>query len=78
VPVCTSVSAEGADSSVCTGGDCAHACVSGSCCDGIDNDHDGKTDLQEEACGCHDGVDNDGDGYVDGNDFDCQADLPDP
>jgi phosphatidylserine/phosphatidylglycerophosphate/cardiolipin synthase-like enzyme len=78
VPVCTSVSAEGADSSVCTGGDCAHACVSGSCCDGVDNDHDGKTDLQEEACGCHDGIDNDGDGYVDGNDFDCQADLPDP
>ena len=78
VPTCTSVSAEGADSSVCTGGDCAHACVSGSCCDGIDNDHDGKTDLQEEACGCHDGVDNDGDGFIDGNDFDCQTDLPDP
>ena len=79
VPTCTAVSAEGADSSVCSpSNDCSQTCSSGSCCDGVDNDHDGKTDLQEEACGCHDGIDNDGDGFIDGNDFDCQAELPDP
>ena len=77
VPVCTAVSAEGADSSVCTPGNDCHVCSSGSCCDGVDNDHDGKTDLQEEACACADGIDNDGDGYIDGADFDCQN-LPDP
>jgi hypothetical protein len=78
VPACTSVSAEGADSSVCSpANDCSRSCTSGSCCDGIDNDYDGKVDLQEEACACADGIDNDGDSYVDGNDFDCQN-LPDP
>jgi hypothetical protein len=78
VPACTTVSAEGADSSTCTpANNCAHSCTSGSCCDGIDNDYDGKIDLQEEACACADGVDNDGDGYIDGADFDCQN-LPDP
>jgi len=73
VPVCTSVSAEGWDSSSCSPADnCASSCTSGSCCDGVDNDHDGKTDLQEEACACSDGIDNDGDGFIDGADFDCQ------
>jgi phosphatidylserine/phosphatidylglycerophosphate/cardiolipin synthase-like enzyme len=78
VPTCTPVSAEGADSSVCTpGNDCHTTCTSGSCCDGLDNDYDGKVDLQEEACACADGIDNDGDGYVDANDYDCKN-LPDP
>ena len=78
VPACTTVSAEGADSSVCTpSNDCHASCSSGSCCDGLDNDYDGKTDLQEESCACADGVDNDGDGYVDRSDYDCQN-LPDP
>jgi phosphatidylserine/phosphatidylglycerophosphate/cardiolipin synthase-like enzyme len=77
VPACTTVSAEGWDSSVCTPSNDCHVCSSGSCCDGIDNDYDGKTDLQEEACACADGIDNDGDGYVDAADFDCQN-LPDP
>jgi hypothetical protein len=77
VPSCTTVSAEGADSSVCTPGNDCHTCASGSCCDGLDNDYDGRTDLQEEACACADGLDNDGDGYADAADFDCQN-LPDP
>jgi len=77
VPSCTTVSAEGADSSVCSPNNDCHICTSGSCCDGIDNDYDGKTDLQEEACACGDGIDNDGDGYIDMNDFDCKN-LPDP
>jgi phosphatidylserine/phosphatidylglycerophosphate/cardiolipin synthase-like enzyme len=77
VPSCSAVSAEGADSSVCSpANDCGASCSSGSCCDGIDNDYDGKKDLQEEACACADGVDNDADGYVDAIDFDCQ-DPPD-
>jgi phosphatidylserine/phosphatidylglycerophosphate/cardiolipin synthase-like enzyme len=78
VPVCSAVSVEGADSSRCgASNDCHISCSSGSCCDGIDNDYDGKIDLQEEACACGDGIDNDGDGYVDANDFDCQH-LEDP
>ncbi len=78
VPSCTNVSVEGADSSVCSpAADCHTSCTSGSCCDGIDNDYDGKTDLQEEACACDDGIDNDGDGYIDAADFDCQT-LIDP
>jgi phosphatidylserine/phosphatidylglycerophosphate/cardiolipin synthase-like enzyme len=78
VPVCTRVSAEGADSSVCSPpGDCSASCASGSCCDAIDNDYDGKTDVAEEACGCGDGLDNDGDGYVDLDDWDCRR-VDDP
>jgi hypothetical protein len=79
VPNCTLSSAEGADSSVCVPGDrCDLRCTTGSCCDGLDNDYDGRTDFEEEACGCADGVDNDGDGYVDLRDFDCQAIPVDP
>ena len=78
VPACTTVSAEGADSSVCASAiDCSGSCSSGSCCDGIDNDYDGKTDLAEEACACADGVDNDHDGYFDLDDWDCRA-IVDP
>jgi phosphatidylserine/phosphatidylglycerophosphate/cardiolipin synthase-like enzyme len=78
VPTCTLVSVEGADSSVCTAaGDCVASCASGSCCDGLDNDYDGRIDAAEEACGCADGFDNDDDGYVDGADFDCQS-ISDP
>jgi len=73
VPPCSSVSVEGADSSQCgASNDCHASCTSGSCCDGLDNDYDGKVDLQEEACACADGVDNDLDGFVDAADFDCQ------
>lgn len=79
VPMCSSVSVEGADSSQCNASnDCHLSCTSGSCCDGIDNDYDGKLDLQEEACGCADGIDNDGDGYIDAADFDCQPPVDDP
>ncbi|HET9953050.1 MAG TPA: phospholipase D-like domain-containing protein, partial [Polyangiaceae bacterium] len=78
VPTCTAVSVEGSDSSRCTpSNDCGHICSSGSCCDGVDNDYDGRTDLQEEACGCGDGIDNDRDGYLDGDDYDCKN-LVDP
>ncbi len=78
VPSCTSVSVEGADSSSCSpSNNCGASCSSGSCCDGLDNDYDGRVDLAEEACACGDGLDNDGDGYVDGDDFDCKN-LPDP
>jgi phosphatidylserine/phosphatidylglycerophosphate/cardiolipin synthase-like enzyme len=74
VPVCARVSAEGADSSVCDPiDDCSKSCTSGSCCDGIDNDYDGKIDLQDEACACADGIDNDGDGFVDKDDSDCRS-----
>jgi PLD-like domain len=72
VPVCSQVSAEGADSSVCSSSGCSASCTSGSCCDSVDNDYDGRIDLQEEACACGDGVDNDGDGYTDKADYDCQ------
>ena len=79
VPMCSSVSVEGADSSQCNASnDCHISCSSGSCCDGIDNDYDGKVDMQEEACGCADGIDNDGDGYIDAADFDCQPSVDDP
>jgi phosphatidylserine/phosphatidylglycerophosphate/cardiolipin synthase-like enzyme len=72
VPVCRPISAEGAESSSCTpSDDCTQSCASGACCDGIDNDHDGQLDRQEEACACSDGVDNDADGYVDSDDYDC-------
>jgi len=78
VPVCTAVSVEGSDSSVCSPSDnCASSCTSGSCCDGLDNDYDGRVDLTEEACACGDGIDNDHDGYVDTSDYDCKN-LPDP
>jgi phosphatidylserine/phosphatidylglycerophosphate/cardiolipin synthase-like enzyme len=78
VPVCTTVSVEGADSSVCSPAtNCSSSCTSGSCCDGLDNDYDGKTDLAEEACGCTGGIDNDNDGYVDLDDWDCKP-IDDP
>jgi len=78
VPACGGSSVEGAESSRCEdSGDCARGCSSGSCCDGLDNDYDGRTDASEEACGCTDGVDNDADGYTDAEDFDCQR-LEDP
>jgi phosphatidylserine/phosphatidylglycerophosphate/cardiolipin synthase-like enzyme len=72
--ICARVEVEGPTSSECTpANDCSKACAGGSCCDGLDNDHDGRIDMQEEACGCGDGVDNDRDGYLDGDDFDCQS-----
>ena len=78
VPSCTSVSVEGTDSSTCSPrNNCGASCSSGSCCDGLDNDYDGKLDLAEEACACGDGIDNDGDGYIDFDDYDCKN-LPDP
>jgi phosphatidylserine/phosphatidylglycerophosphate/cardiolipin synthase-like enzyme len=74
IPTCSRVSAEGADASTCSSPyNCTapDTCTSGSCCDGSDNDYDGRTDLDDEACGCTDGVDNDGDGYIDAEDFEC-------
>jgi hypothetical protein len=72
LPTCLNMAAEGALSSRCTEPQSCHVgCLGGSCCDGIDNDHDGLTDLSEEACGCADGIDNDRDGYIDRRDFDC-------
>jgi hypothetical protein len=71
---CSRVSAEGADASTCSSPyNCTapDTCTSGSCCDGSDNDYDGRADLDDEACGCTDGVDNDGDGYIDAEDFEC-------
>ena len=74
--VCAKVEAEGASSSECgPAQDCSKQCSAGSCCDGLDNDHDGRIDAQEEACACADGLDNDADGYIDGADFDCQTDT---
>jgi phosphatidylserine/phosphatidylglycerophosphate/cardiolipin synthase-like enzyme len=74
VPSCTAVSAEGADSSVCGSSvDCSCSCASGSCCDGSDNDYDGKSDLDDEGCACADGVDNDADGYTDTDDWECRV-----
>jgi hypothetical protein len=78
VPSCSTISAEGADSSSCGSAvDCTGSCASGSCCDGADNDYDGHSDLSDEGCACADGIDNDGDGYVDGNDWECQS-VTDP
>jgi len=74
--ICEDIAAEGPGSSECgPSHDCRNHCVSGSCCDGLDNDHDGHADLEDEACGCTDRQDNDRDGYVDGDDFECRADL---
>ena len=73
--ICASVAAEGPSSSDCgPDHDCVNHCVSGSCCDGIDNDHDGHADGADEACACADGRDNDGDTYIDGDDFECRSD----
>jgi len=73
LPACTRIWAEGADSSACSPKeDCTLTCASGACCDGVDNDHDGRLDLEEEACACADDTDNDVDGYVDSDDFDCR------
>jgi phosphatidylserine/phosphatidylglycerophosphate/cardiolipin synthase-like enzyme len=73
--VCASVQVEGPSSSDCAPAhDCIAQCRSGSCCDGLDNDHNGRIDAQEEACACSDGIDNDADGYTDAVDFDCQSD----
>lgn len=78
-PACTKIAAEGAQSSACGApNDCSASCSSGSCCDHLDNDYDGRTDLQEESCACADGADNDGDGYVDAADFDCRSAVDDP
>ena len=72
VPECRKISAEGSESSRCApADDCTESCASGACCDDLDNDHDGKIDLEEEACACSDAVDNDSDGYVDSDDYDC-------
>jgi hypothetical protein len=79
VPACTRVSVEGASSSRCDpASDCSRSCTSGSCCDGLDNDYDGRIDRAEEACACGDGLDNDRDGYVDVDDFDCRKGATDP
>jgi hypothetical protein len=78
VPACHTVSAEGADSSSCGSQlDCTTSCTSGSCCDNADNDYDGHSDLNDEACACDDGIDNDGDGFIDGDDWECKT-LVDP
>jgi phosphatidylserine/phosphatidylglycerophosphate/cardiolipin synthase-like enzyme len=78
-PACTAVAAESAQSSACgSANDCSGSCSSGACCDQLDNDYDGRIDLQEEACACADGVDNEGDGYVDADDFDCRVPAEDP
>jgi hypothetical protein len=53
--------------------DCSCSCTSGSCCDGSDNDYDGKSDLDDEGCACADGVDNDADGYTDTDDWECSV-----
>jgi phosphatidylserine/phosphatidylglycerophosphate/cardiolipin synthase-like enzyme len=77
--ICARVRAESAGSSQCgPKHDCSHACTSGACCDGVDNDHDGLIDLQEEACGCDDGIDNDEDGFIDADDIDCRTAPDDP
>lgn len=57
------------------------ASVAGACSDGIDNDGDGQTDLDDPGCvtagstienpECNDGYDNDGDGLADLSDPDC-------
>lgn len=62
----------------------SHAVAMPQCSDGIDNDSDGFTDLQdfncfyseddtESATQCADGMDNDGDGFIDLEDFDCSG-----
>ena len=42
-----------------------------------DNDHDGHTDLEDEACACDDGIDNDRDGYIDAADYECRTETDD-
>lgn len=73
--ICAKVEIEGPSSSTCgVAAACIATCQRGSCCDRIDNDHDGRIDAQEEACACSDGQDNDADGYIDDADYDCQTD----
>jgi hypothetical protein len=80
---CTNTAAEGVSSSSCTLGNCVTACVSGTCCDGKDNDYDGNADAADTGCydqggaselygvNCNDSVDNDFDGLTDAADGGC-------
>lgn len=73
------------------GAPCMDLCASGTCIqrpfappedcdDGVDNDHDGRTDCDDPSCApwcareiCGDGVDNDADGATDCADLDCET-----
>ena len=49
--ICAVVAVEGPESSDCgPDHDCVHHCVRGSCCDGIDNDHDKYIDGDDFGC----------------------------